>query len=216
MIFKMWMLYGIVVAFCLSVMPWAHLQFIPLWLFYPICSSLALIILSYLQFIPLWVFCPICSLSRSGYFVLFAVYPAPGILSYLQFIPLWVFCPIYSLSRSGYLVPFAVLPPWVFCPMYSFPLWVSCPICSLFRFGYLVPFAVYPALGIWFPFQFTVCIWSYCKLILVYLVPPKMYPSLGILTHWELIPWQKIDHYSLKEIRDSLSRFLTLMACPQN
>ena len=117
------------------LLQWAHLHFIPLWLFYPICSS-----------------------------------PALSILSHLQF------------SRPGYFVPCAVLPS-----------------------GYLVPFAVYPALGIWFHLQFTLCVWSCCKLILVYLVPPKMYPSLGILTHWELIPWQKFDHYSQKEIRDSQS-----------
>lgn len=135
----------------------------------------------------------------------------------LPFVCLCCNGPICTLSRSGCFIPFAVLPLWVSCPICSspalgilshlqfIPLWVSCPICSLFRSGYLVPFAVYPALGIWFHLQFTLCVWSCCKLILVYLVPPKMYPLLGILTYWELIPWQKFDHYSLKEIRDSQS-----------
>ena len=142
----------------------------------------------------MWILCGIViAFCLSAAMGPFALYPALAVLSHLQF------------SRSEYLVPFAVLPPWVFCPMCGSPLWVSCPICSLFRSGYLVPFAVYPALGIWFHLQFTLCVWSCCKLILVYLVPPKMYPSLGILTHWELIPWQKFDHYSQKEIRDSQS-----------
>ena len=123
------------------MLQWAHLHFIPLWLFYPICSSPALSILSHLQFSRPGYFVPSAVLP-SGYLVPFAVYSALGILSHLQFIPLWVSCPICSLSRSGYLIPFAVYS--VCLVLLQINPCLPCPTENVSVLGYFDPLGIDP------------------------------------------------------------------------